>query len=357
MVFLGIATILSSFFQSCKGYDVYETVTDTISNYEGYDTYWKNRPEVVVFCLAEDLGDVVYTDRVLLGITKAVKQNDCIENLLTIKDDIEKEYNETIYNHLKSSKKKLLLFYGTFEDYVKKIDLSQKSDSVDIMVLESNSDIPGVTTVYCSLYGLGYLTGQMLDILIDTSPYSLHVIKANNFNASINEFCNGLYKLTSDLYESERFLGEHIKNIVLDPNGYSGYNLADYLYTEYIETHDTWVLPLCGNSSLGILRAFREGQHGWSEVVGMDLDMKPYGQVLFSSVKHIDLLAYDYVTYWVNGKIKPGKYVYTLSSEYLELIYGNEELDWDEEEFISYMADKIPTAIKKEQEYINSLQK
>lgn len=341
---------------------------------------------VIVFHLPDGLGDNSYTDILTYGIHKAAIDN----NLLVydvIPDDMENDaiskmqkvfasYREIIGAEENAEISVLFIFAN--EEYLGLLRLKDKFGEIlsstenpftyllfesmeitpDSYLLDEDSDLSVVSSVYVPIYGASYLAGKATKELLSSkrNPRVITLL-ANDYMESLNDGLQGFaqgYGKSDDTYifnyyDTERqeasaitqldFLGETINNQAAggDIHGFNSQDIAYKIAYNDNFNHFDLYFPICGGSIHGLLRYNREWGKDSFYTVGMDSDMSMYSsQVPFSVVRHVDKAAELCIKQWLDGKI-PHFQRLGLEEGYTELVIskGYEKLSQTVEKNLS----------------------
>ena len=357
---------------------------------------------VIVFHLPDGLGDNSYTDILTYGIHKAAIDN----NLLVydvIPDNMENDainkmqkvfasYREIIGAEENAEISVLFIFAN--EEYLGLLRLKDKFGEIlsstenpftylllesmeitpDSYLLDEDSDLSVVSSVYVPIYGASYLAGKATKELLSskTNPRVITLL-ANDYMESLNDGLQGFaqgYGKSDDTYifnyyDTERqeasaitqldFLVETINNQAAggDIHGFNSQDIAYKIAYNDNFNHFDLYFPICGGSIHGLLRYNREWGKDSFYTVGMDSDMSMYSsQVPFSVVRHVDKAAKLCIKQWVaDGKI-PHFQRLGLEEGYTELVIskGYEKLSQTVKENLS-------DAIRMENEFYENQDK
>ena len=341
---------------------------------------------VIVFHLPDGLGDNSYTDILTYGIHKAAIDN----NLLVydvIPDNMENDainkmqkvfasYREIIGAEENAEISVLFIFAN--EEYLGLLRLKDKFGEIlsstenpftylllesmeitpDSYLLDEDSDLSVVSSVYVPIYGASYLAGKATKELLSskTNPRVITLL-ANDYMESLNDGLQGFaqgYGKSDDpyifnYYDTERqeasaitqldFLVETINNQAAggDIHGFNSQDIAYKIAYNDNFNHFDLYFPICGGSIHGLLRYNREWGKDSFYTVGMDSDMSRYSsQVPFSVVRHVDKAAKLCIKQWLDGKI-PHFQRLGLEEGYTELVIskGYEKLSQTVEKNLS----------------------
>ncbi len=243
-----------------------------------------------------------------------------------------------------SYSKRLLVFANdAYKDVVTKHFATFPLDTAknSILLFESDeADIDGVHTFYLSLYGTSYIAGAIA-AKFELTPL---VVLGSSADSLLNAAEAGFRDGFSDLGGQDSCVGK-----VYLANSNEGYNMPDTVYNKMYEwsAHYDFILPVIGNSIMGLFRYMRECPW-FIATVGMDVDQSDRCINLLGSMrKRMDVVLSDYLDMWMAGRTFPKSAVYGLSSKYTDWLktYPAADIDLDE---ISAKAEA------KEKEYENN---
>lgn len=296
---------------------------------------------IVAFYPPEGLGDMTFVDGVYQGVEAAVIKHNLF-NYFYVPDDLEsgcEQLRSLICDQSYPTKILFLVLGAQYEEVVKECsDAIGANDNVDVVLIETRSIIPNVSTVYISLYGVLYEASHLVATMDDVQ------------RAAIVSALPGL-DATADAEAGFRdgpFDVDSISTLYLSDD-FDGFNMADSLYRLSYELQQTYdlVVPLCGGSIQGLLRYNREYPSTSFYTVGMDADMSVYSQrVPFSCVKRGGDVAAQCIEQWLNGTM-PQYQFFGLENGYTRIELADDtRTDWKQ-----LLSDIETEAIEKEKQY------
>ncbi|MCQ2975534.1 MAG: hypothetical protein MJ211_12100 [Bacteroidales bacterium] len=319
--------------------------------YINSDTITVKKPSVLLIIDENGIGDIFYYDRIFKATIETCQKNNIVLYTDFLNEFNNAELNFEILNNYtkylltKSSKLLVIIANSKYENYLKKLDLSHKNDSVEYLFLESRTKIDKIHTLYLPMYGASYLSGKIS--YLNFNNYAV-VVMANEINNELNDIYSGFY----DGFTTNEMQATCDK-LVLSKDG-SGFNMADSVYRLYFERIFNYYvcLPACGNTVQGILRGNRDYNLD-VKIIGMDIDMTPYDKnIPFSIVKNVDLAIKDFINDWYSNKNLPQHLNLGLESGYVDVVWSKNGVV-SEEIFNECITKYKEEAILKENDYEN----
>lgn len=251
-------------------------------------------PEVTVIYSVNGLGDDSYNDNICRGVYNSKEKWHFRLNSIvpTTTDEAKQAFTDWLSRSKSSNARQLLLLAGdSYEEYVREYASEIPDDDCrSVQLLESRADDLPAYTSFLPLYGASYEAGCLVS-QIDTLNNVL-VLTANDSTQPLIDgskgFCDGYQK------ECQTYALSKDK---------SGFYMADtlYIYGYLFDPYYDFIYPLVGGSIQGLLHYTREYQANFL-MSGMDVNMnEKSNNVLFSVVKHIDLVVEQNLGQWFQG--------------------------------------------------------
>ena len=370
-----LLSVICTMLASCKN-------TAAAEESEPAKTVAKAAGEIFVFYPPAALGDIFYYDNISYGLHDAAINNNLLVIEKSCKDWDEAKKNLEILSSLQEKKDSALVIFAhaDFLNLLKSMTLDYSS-LPQLLVLESREiENQSISTVYLPVYGAGYLAGRLLkeDTLLksnmdqnrkfrtlcllsdDKDPLLMDSLKG--FSEGIGEPYGEIYDY-DDIFIEESKCSEASKTsnllvLKLDEkdNPSSVYSLVKIVQKS--ETPFDVYLPLCGSNVQGVLQYLRESQNGKTTIIGVNMDMHPYSQlVYFSMVKYLDKVLNKCVSQWVAEKKIPHYQEFGLKDGYTELYLPDNLSEELLDDLQSVIKASFETAVKKEREYEDTFKK
>ena len=275
-------------------------------------------PLVIVIYGPNGLGDRSYNDLVYKGIEEASKTYGV--RTLQLAPESEEQgfiYLETFFKqmeNLNDTVRRLLITPSpVYDDFIRKNNQRlEKNPNADLLYMETTTPLEGKgSTFYIDYYGAMYMGGCMAHYGVEDL---LTVLLANPYTQTVREAGEGFLAGYNDSpHWDDRFPVQlHVRYLSNEPVG--GFTLADTtalrIYDEekhFLKeesTNEVTFVPICGGAMHAIFRALHARMISLDNYVGIDGDMTDDDAFcVFSIVKHIDQVVYDYIGHWLNGSM------------------------------------------------------
>lgn len=243
--------------------------------------------------------------------------------------------------------KSLYIFASnSYESLLENEDHPDPDSGKDILLFESEKEVPYAYTFAMSYYGSSYMIGNILLPFIPNSLFT--IIAANPYIAGLNYITDGFQACIDDNQKG----GIDCHYLTNDPGGGFGDQEEAYLLCMLIEeiNLDSGMLsvfvPVAGSSNLGV---YRYSRHKIGITIGVDYIGNFASDFITQTMnKRMDLALSDFFSPWTLGEEISRHRFYTLESGRVTVTQSeNHMFDIAEEDWKAY----LDSAISKEKEY------
>lgn len=306
----------------------------------------ENVLSVVAFYPPQGLGDLSFVDGVYRGVETAINEHD-LYYYFYVPEELEagcEQLCELIKTQNYPGKTLFLVLGAEYEEAVRSCsDTIGNNKNVDVVLIETRSIIPNVSTVYISLYGVLYEASHLVASMDDVKRSA--IVSALPGLAATDDAEAG--------FRDGPFDVDSISTVYLSDD-FDGFNMSDSLYRMSYQLNETYdlVVPLCGGSIQGLLRYNREFPETSFYSVGMDADMSVYAsRVPFSCVKRGGDVAARCIEQWLAGEM-PQYQFFGLEDGFTRIeLADDSRSDW-----VQLLSEIESEAIEKEKAYEESQQ-
>lgn len=253
--------------------------------------------------------------------------------------------------------KSLYIFASNiYEDLLEKESHPDPQSGKEILLFESEKELPYAYTFTMSYYGASYCIARYYQTSIHQSC-CFAIIAANEHMDGLTDVENG-YRDAIEDFKAENPGLEETSTIVKYYLGNApgeGFNRQDSAFglcmmidQEIPDEEKEFMLvyvPFAGASNLGV---YRYANIHWEYVVGVDINGESTSyMVTLSMIKRMDLALQDFFEPWMANKEIPRNVYYTLESGRIEVLHSTLSMIWEEERH-----ELLKTGIEREKEYL-----
>lgn len=298
----------------------------------------ESAPVVVTLFSPGGLGDVVYEDRICLGLSRGA-----LKNKLRTYNIVPSSVAEGVRSLCGSMSEGNLYVIAGLEYYDKLDSIALLlPDKSDLLYIGQPSDNPKVHTADILTYGLYYSAG-----VVATELYKGN---KSDYDAATVAFDpdNYAYRTAKDAFiagmkgtAADRMFSIDMDSIIdKQESGDDIYNRVAYIYDQL----SLFFVPLQQNMIRVLLLNPDRLKHSFAP--GVDIDMSSYNPLIpFSCVRHMDRLSEQCIDQWLSPQGLPACQRYGLDSEYAGIVFSSDYIQ------LQSVADSIYSeALEKERE-------
>lgn len=288
----------------------------------------QERGQAVVSLLVttNGVGDLGYNDSMVEELFRFYEQTGTVVRLLIPEDmsHAEKIYYEWLKNNAQTDSAVIILGSSAYEEMAREIKGSLTGKGSRVLLVESQSDIEGVSTVMINRYGASYQVGALFGkfpifVLAAMPGVPMLETAIRGLRDGQEAYKGPLSKLTVE------YLADSEQGFAMPD---SAYNYMSNRIIQFRQHEDVFemlynevVFPLLGGSSIGLFNALDDQDLNLSSLVGMDNSHAGYlNNTVCSVVIHIDNVIHDYLIQWKQGLPWAGRQLPGLRQGAIEVV-------------------------------------
>lgn len=294
--------------------------------------------------------NISYNDLVLQGIERCSKKYGFSYSFYvpeSIEDGMS-DYRKWCSNPMEEGTEKALYIFASniYEDALAQEEHPDPSTGKEILIFETDKELPYAYSFGMSYYGTSYLTSRK-----NMNPYwgmDFYIIAANPYMYGLQQIVDAINAAIE-----EQGAGTTTIKYLHDEKG-QGLTLQKWAialcYTLYKEENglSTIFVPVGGMSNLGV---YRFVSNHMSICWGVDLSDLSFATYIACAMhKRMDLALYEFFDRWLAGEEVPRNRFYTMESGKVTVTY--DEDSFENKEILDSM---IAVAIEKEKEYYRNM--
>ncbi len=330
-------------------------------------------PKMVLMPSINGMGDNGYNDAILDGLFMFHEATGTAFNVLhpSNMEEAERMYNQWLVENTYADSCVLVIASSAYEEMVSSTPVNLQGKNSRILLLESTSEIKGVSTLSINRYGASYMAGALV------GRYPAYILAAVPGMPMLETAIQG-FKDGHDAHVG-RYPNVRVEYLAKDKQGFAMPDSAYHVMARHIETittKDTTLLelfyseavfPLLGGSYAGALQAIDDSRFSVGVMIGIDRDRKNQSvNIPFSMTVNVDTILANYLLQWIRGEAWPATQTMGLEDHGTNIVFNMQYKPkssvrirdfeiMDIKQLSSQYNDLKSEAIRKEAEYESKL--